>query len=173
MPPSWLKESRAPQPVLRHPCGGLPAEAVGRGTVFLPDGLDLAQGKRFPQAGARRLEKGLLGGKICGSAGKAVGVQRCGGCFAKPQCRLLSRAVHPAHKGRRVSRGKAFFQMGKAAQVAADAVKHTKAPFAGRMPPGHRSSCRNNAGNFVQDVQIQRNYLEVSAQFVYNETSFN
>ena len=62
------------QPVLRHPCGGLPAEAVGRGAVFLPDGFDLPQGKRFPQTGARRLEKGLLGGKICGGAGKAVGV---------------------------------------------------------------------------------------------------
>jgi len=29
------------QPVLRHPCGGLSAEAVGWGTVFQPDGLDL------------------------------------------------------------------------------------------------------------------------------------
>ena len=115
------------QLVCSHPvCSGT-GELIRRGTAFQPHGLDVPQAERLPQAGACRLEKGLLGGKV-GGAGQPVGCAAPGG-QGKFQCQssLLGGAEHPPHKGICMSAGQAFFQMCQAAYIAADAVNEV--PF--------------------------------------------
>ena len=130
--PSWLKESRA-----RSRCCATHAAVhrrTGRPEHRFPAGRPRSHiEKGFPQAGARRLEKGLLGGKICGGAGEGDGRSAAQGRPQKPQRRLLGRAVHPAYKGRCVGRGKAFFQMGKGCTGRSRCrKKHTKGSFRGQ-----------------------------------------
>lgn len=137
----------------------MPTEAVGRGTVFLPDGLDLPQGS-VPQAGARRLEK--VGRKLRRrwqgggrSAQQSLPAQRRRS--AGPDTRRTKAAAWAEER---------LFQMERLYRLLSDVRKAYKAPFA-----ECRHIDRNIAGNFVGPNRVI--ILKFSAHFVYNETSFN
>ena len=78
-----------PQPVLRHPCGGLPAETVSRGTVLLPEGggHSAAQG-RPPKVPAPPARPGRTPGAQRPLRGQRKGFFPDGkGCTGRSRCR--------------------------------------------------------------------------------------
>ena len=139
--------------VLGHPCGGGAGEPVGRGPAFQPDGLDVPQGKGFPQPGARRLEEGFLRGKVrCragGFVGSAADVQGAlphrvavvvlglfwGLPAAVQRERLPLRfAKHPRLKGLPVGPEQALLHPCDRAQVTSDTKQHVFPLLLGRGP---------------------------------------
>ena len=96
--------------------GGGAAQMVKRGPALLPKHLNVAQ-RKAAEAHPGCLEKGLLGGEVCGGSGQPPGPG------AALQQGLLFRPEDPMKKGRA---GQGFFHARNAAQVGADAYDHTR-----------------------------------------------
>ena len=136
--PAVVAEGKAGRHVmLLHP-GRRPAgEAIHRCPGGQAQHLDLAERKRLPQAGARRLEKGFLRRKICSGAGGSVGAPaggRVGPALGQRKRLPFPGAKHPRLKRRPVRPKQAFFHPCHLTKITSYPEQHEILPFPGQTP---------------------------------------